>query len=51
MNPPGLYLPHSRDAARGFVSLAAGAALGCLALACCALFGAGVACLSLPFIR
>lgn len=41
-----LHLPHSHDAAPGFLSLAWRAALGCLALACCGAFGAAVACLT-----
>lgn len=46
MNPPRLYLPDSHDAARGFLSLSWRMLQGVVALACCASFGAGVACLA-----
>lgn len=49
MNPPGLYLPHSHDAAPGFLSLAWRTVQGLAALACFGAFGAAVA--SLTFIR
>jgi hypothetical protein len=51
MNPPRLYLPDAAHSAPGLASLAWRTVQGVVALACCGLFGAGVACLSFIFIR
>lgn len=51
MNPPGLYLPDAAHAAPGFLSLSWRMLQGVVALACCASFGAGVACLALVLTR
>lgn len=51
MNPPRLYLPDAAHAARGFLTLSWRMLQGVVALGCCSLFGAGVACLALVLTR